>query len=194
MRDSDRRDLEATVRRVASGSTVHLARADFIALLVSVRQHARPGSTLRDLGDSTAHDIRDRGDVHRHLQRTIDAVVGVVTSGTSDTIEARLVHPVEDVLSDLNAVLSGEEININLDPMDSRVRKTMAWGVAQALDGTSFDLKQGRATMSSGTPNSPATLPHIRLYLDGTVTLQEFLAFEWLLTLEEARGDWSSVL
>lgn len=150
MRPSDRWHL---VELMATAERGQLSRSDVVALFMLVRGEAPKNSVLRDIGDTVAHDERDRGVALRSIDAFIEHTLEVFRAGGMWQIDVLFeVHALLDELLTCAALL---QVPADHDKVHSNSDR-FALALADVLDGTTFLVKrQGtHVAFEAGPPPS----------------------------------------
>ncbi|MCI2956934.1 hypothetical protein MN032_04450 [Agromyces atrinae] len=145
MRAHDTDDVRAWVEMVADARSDIPPRAETNAALIYTREGIPARASLKDLADSTAHPVRDKGRSLTHMNRFAQEVRRFVSIG--GTMRFELLFPIAQVISELNAALAAAYIASPLDNSSQTHRVRLAFALALALGGT-------RATSRSLTASS----------------------------------------
>lgn len=198
MRPTDKATIIDVVQRIYGATGAPLSREQMMVLLTAVREFAPRRSGLRDLGDSAVHAIRDRYGVHEYLQNLLGELRSAFeTRGPTPVVN--VAYPIGTVIEELNSVFEAAGIAERLNPRDGFTRKTLAWGIAEVLHGTTIVLDGAvghmyRRVDERGVPRFELAIEFLEDRVEfGLPNLGGF-AVPWLIGDDEAETDWSSVL
>lgn len=130
VRLSDRAHLIQLARALEWGT---LNRSDAVSLFMLMREEAPNGTAIKDIGHTVAHDNRDRGTAHRHVNDFADSIMTAAREG--GLIVSRVLFPVEEIIAETASLLSKHRITLD----ESRVHahsKHLVSMIADILDGT----------------------------------------------------------
>ena len=144
MRANDKGHLQELIDGAAEG---RLSRSDVLAIFALVREDAPHGTALRDIGDSIAHDTRDKGYGYKYVERFIQHVHDVFTK--SGTLVVKVFLPIDLVLDELADVISRLGIAVDRDAMNAH-RGMWVRRLAHILDGTTFNTPLADCVLRSG--------------------------------------------
>ncbi|MDQ1083918.1 MULTISPECIES: hypothetical protein [Microbacterium] len=166
-----------------------------VALLMAVRDDAK--GSLLDLAHSVAHRERNEGGAYREIEAFAKLMLDGLLRKNTEGGRVKVLHPIREVINQMNLVLSKRDLGVRIDPRDQRARMTFAWSIAYALHETSFLLAGERRALltldqgDDGRPRMSVTVEFPELNPDPVGTI--FIGFPWLLDEKDRLADWGQV-
>jgi hypothetical protein len=100
--DAKEHQLVRDLARRLRNRTFH--ERDVLALLIVLREHTGPRSTLRELADFVAHREKDRGALQRYVKHVFD-YLEALKKGTEARLRVATVHSPQEFCDSVNAAL-----------------------------------------------------------------------------------------
>lgn len=136
MRASNQEHLQRALIPALEAGT--LTRAEVDSLFMLLRERASRGSLVRDIGDSVAHDERDRSYIHEYADRFVSHFLRVLTLGGS--LHSQTLYPIDDVIGEVCALASTLGARIDHSEVIKQ-RRPIAHAIGEALDGVQVRVR-----------------------------------------------------
>lgn len=164
-------DLLAIAKLIPKIETGTLTLIEANAFFILVRGSAPKSSIVRDIGDSVAHDERDRGLAHAHLNTIVDEFVAAIRDGGG--IVSRTLYPTDELITELHALLNGLGLTLDIEAT-KRHQNELARTIGNMLYGTQIEL------------NAPEF--RAALTMNGDQPLCQFIALQNIGPLHAGQG------
>ena len=116
-----------------------MRRVDAVAVFILVRGSAKTGTAVRDIGDTVAHDARDRGVVHAKLNEVVDQMLTAMRRGRGNFTVVPA-YTMSEILDELARIFASE--SLGFDRARAREhRPDLARQIASVMAGTEIDLR-----------------------------------------------------
>lgn len=133
-------------------------------MLLFLREKLPRESMLRDLADSVAHSVRDKGPTFVNLESYAQAIRTASTDG--GWITARMVLPIETVIAELNDTLAQKGVSSQLTATSQSNRIRLAAALAIALDNTTYKLNDAQGSIFVSGDSATERSLRYRVQLD----------------------------
>lgn len=150
MRNVDRIAIAELIPKIESGE---LSVIEANAFFILVRGSAADFPIIRDIGDSVAHDARDRGLVHKHLNTIVDEFLTAVRDHGG--IYSRTLYPIDELIPELEQLLDELGFDFDIEAAE-RHQQQLVMTIGEMLDGTQIALRarefKADLSMTGGQP------------------------------------------